>query len=71
MTVKELFDFVTDPTVRESNVDEYLDRAMQIASTRTFDNNEKVDEEVSAYSDSIMNWWAWTCTLMELLSLST
>lgn len=25
MTVKELFDFITDPTVNENNMDEYLD----------------------------------------------
>ena len=47
MTVKELFDFVTDPTVTESNVDDYLDKAMKIATTRVITETEKVDDEVS------------------------
>ncbi len=46
MTVKELFDFVTDPTVRDENIDDYLDKSMKIASTRTFDNEETVKDEV-------------------------
>jgi RIO kinase 1 len=48
MTVKELFDFVTDPTVNDDNINDYLDRAMKIASTRTLDNAEKVNDEVSS-----------------------
>ena len=50
MTVKELFDFVTDPTIREANIDEYLEKAMQISSNRALQENEKVDDEVFKHS---------------------
>ena len=47
MTVKELFDFVTDPTVTEENMDDYLGKAMEIAANRTdLTENDKRDEEV-------------------------
>jgi RIO kinase 1 len=47
MTVKELFDFVTDPTVNESNMDEYLDKSMKIASNRGVATlTEKTEDEV-------------------------
>lgn len=46
MTVKELFDFVTDPTVNDENIDDYLDRAMKIASNRVINDREKVNDEV-------------------------
>ena len=46
MTVKELFDFITDPTIRETNIDEYLEKAMQIATNRPEQQNDKVDDEV-------------------------
>ena len=49
MTVKELFDFVTDLSITDDNVDAYLDRAQEIASQRTLEETteqEKVDEEV-------------------------
>jgi len=46
MTVKELFDFVTDPTVDDSNIDDYLDKSMKIATTRVITETEKVDDEV-------------------------
>ena len=46
MTVKELFDFVTDPTIREANIDEYLEKAMEISSNRALQEKEKVDDEV-------------------------
>ena len=48
MTVKELFDFVTDGAI--SDVDEYLEKLMEIASQRTVEdvtNKEKVEEEAS------------------------
>lgn len=51
MTVKELFDFVTDPTVNESNMDEYLEKAMLVTSNREeFTEKEKVDDEVFKHS---------------------
>lgn len=49
MTVKELFDFITDLSITEENLDEYLDRAMQISSQRSHhevSEQEKIDEEV-------------------------
>ncbi|XP_030066802.1 serine/threonine-protein kinase RIO1-like isoform X2 [Microcaecilia unicolor] len=49
MTVRELFDFVTDPSVTEDNLDDYLQKAMEIAAQRTEEersNQDSVDEEV-------------------------
>ena len=55
LTVKELFDFVTDMSISSDNLDQYLDKAMEIASSRTLDEltqQQKVEEEVSAYNIS-------------------
>lgn len=46
MTVKELFDFVTDPTVKEENMDEYLERSMEIASNRSSNEPENLEDEI-------------------------
>lgn len=49
LTVKELFDFVTDATITEDNIDLYLEKAMTLASQRTTEDiteQQKVDEEV-------------------------
>lgn len=49
MTVKELFDFITDPTVTEENMEEYLDRVSENASRRSFEEmtaQEQIDNEV-------------------------
>ena len=49
MTVKELFEFVTDPTITGDNIDEYLDRIQQKAINRTISDitqQDVVDEEV-------------------------
>ncbi|XP_067218982.1 serine/threonine-protein kinase RIO1 [Chanodichthys erythropterus] len=49
MTVRELFEFVTDPSITSDNINQYLDKAMEIASERTAEersNQDKVDEEV-------------------------
>ena len=47
MTIKEFFDFVTDPTVKESNMDEYLQLAMDKACNRDeITETEKVDDQV-------------------------
>lgn len=35
MTVRELFDFVTDPAITEDSVEGYLERAMEVAASRT------------------------------------
>uniref|UniRef100_A0A667Z076 Serine/threonine-protein kinase RIO1 n=1 Tax=Myripristis murdjan TaxID=586833 RepID=A0A667Z076_9TELE len=49
MTVRELFDFVTDPSITCHNIDLYLDKVMQVAAERTAEqrsDQERVDEEV-------------------------
>uniref|UniRef100_U5EXG6 Serine/threonine-protein kinase RIO1 n=1 Tax=Corethrella appendiculata TaxID=1370023 RepID=U5EXG6_9DIPT len=49
MTVKELFDFITDPTINEENMDECLERQSEKISNRSFDEftaQQKIDEEV-------------------------
>ena len=49
LTVKELFDFVTDVSITASNLDDYLDRLMDVASSRSLQDltaQEKIDEEV-------------------------
>ncbi|CAI9728028.1 serine/threonine-protein kinase RIO1-like [Octopus vulgaris] len=49
LTVKELFDFVTDSSITDTNVDDYLDKAMTITAGRTLEEitqQDKVDEEV-------------------------
>ena len=46
MTIKEFFDFVTDPTVKETNMDEYLDKVMEIACNRVITETEKVEDAV-------------------------
>ncbi|XP_069669068.1 serine/threonine-protein kinase RIO1 isoform X2 [Periplaneta americana] len=49
MTVKELFDFITDPTVTENNRDAYLDKMSEKAASRTLEEvtaQELIDEEV-------------------------
>nr|XP_022318912.1 serine/threonine-protein kinase RIO1-like [Crassostrea virginica] len=53
LTVKELFDFVTDATITEDNIDLYLEKAMTMASQRTTEDiteQQKVDEEVFKHS---------------------
>lgn len=49
MTVRELFDFITDPSITHDNMDIYLSKAMEIASLRTQEersSQDHVDEEV-------------------------
>ncbi|XP_070953773.1 serine/threonine-protein kinase RIO1 [Macaca nemestrina] len=49
MTVRELFEFVTDPSITHENMDAYLSKAMEIASQRTKEersSQDHVDEEV-------------------------
>ncbi|XP_066508917.1 serine/threonine-protein kinase RIO1-like [Hoplias malabaricus] len=60
MTVRELFEFVTDPSITKDNINQYLDKAMEIASARTAEersNQDKVDEEVfkKAYIPRTLN----------------
>ncbi|XP_041658982.1 serine/threonine-protein kinase RIO1 [Cheilinus undulatus] len=49
MTVRELFDFITDPSITSNNIDQYLEKAMVIAAERTSEersDQDRVDEEV-------------------------
>ncbi|XP_041847481.1 serine/threonine-protein kinase RIO1 isoform X1 [Melanotaenia boesemani] len=49
MTVRELFDFITDPSITSQNLDQYLQKAMVIAAERTSEqrsDQDRVDEEV-------------------------
>lgn len=49
MTVRELFDFVTDPNITDDNVDDYLEKAQAIAANRGVEEEspeETVKEEV-------------------------
>ncbi|XP_003225635.2 serine/threonine-protein kinase RIO1 [Anolis carolinensis] len=60
MTVRELFEFVTDPSITSENMDAYLEKAMEISSERTEEersNQDNVDEEVfkKAYIPRTLN----------------
>ena len=57
MTVQELFNFVTDPTVTDVNLDDYLDKAMDIASNRILSDVDKINDEVRRYRiNRLMQW---------------
>ncbi|EMP31667.1 Serine/threonine-protein kinase RIO1 [Chelonia mydas] len=49
MTVRELFEFITDPSITSNNLDAYLSKVMEIATQRTEEersSQDNVDEEV-------------------------
>ncbi|XP_022191489.2 serine/threonine-protein kinase RIO1 [Nilaparvata lugens] len=47
MTVKELFDFITDPTIDENTMDEHLEKMSEQASkSEPLSNQQQVEEEV-------------------------
>ncbi|XP_066926541.1 serine/threonine-protein kinase RIO1-like isoform X1 [Clytia hemisphaerica] len=49
MTVKELFEFVTDPVIKDEDIESYLEHAQKVASTRTeeeLSQKDLIDEEV-------------------------
>lgn len=49
MTVRELFEFVTDSNITEDNIEAYLEESMKVAAERSMEDvteQEKVDEEV-------------------------
>lgn len=49
MTIRELFEFITDSSITSDNINQYLERAMEIASDRTSQQSSDqhlVDEEV-------------------------
>lgn len=52
MTVKELFDFITDPTITEENIDDYLQRAQEKATSRSYVQTSAEDEVSEAVFQS-------------------
>lgn len=49
LTIKEVFDFITDPSVTESNMEEYLDKMNEKAAERSVEDTtaqEMIEEEV-------------------------
>ncbi|XP_063968089.1 serine/threonine-protein kinase RIO1-like [Lytechinus pictus] len=49
MTMRELFEFVTDPNINDDNIEQYLDKAMEIASSKSSEEvsaQDEVNEEV-------------------------
>lgn len=57
MTIKELFDFVTDITINEDNIDHYLEQAMTLTSTRSHDDvteQQKIDEQVNFFVQALV-----------------
>lgn len=62
--MKELFDFVTDATITEDNIDLYLEKVMTLASERSTDDiteQQKVDEEVSSIQRPFTVRYTATC----------
>lgn len=58
MTVKELFDFITDATITEENMDKYLDKVSEkLSRTQPLTHEQIVDEEVfkKAYIPKTLN----------------
>jgi RIO kinase 1 len=56
LTVKELFDFVTDVTITAENLDEYLDECMKITASRMANDiteEDKINEEVGVAFDVV------------------
>lgn len=45
MSVKALFDFITDPTVTEENMDDYLDKVSKMVNEEPTNNAENEIEE--------------------------
>lgn len=45
LTLKELFDFVTDPNLCDEDVDEYLDKAQNIAASRSITELEDLEKQ--------------------------
>ncbi|XP_028406299.1 serine/threonine-protein kinase RIO1-like [Dendronephthya gigantea] len=44
MTVRETFDFVTDPNITDENIEEYLEKAQQVALSRSEETKNAEDE---------------------------
>ena len=52
MTGKELFDFITDLSISDDNIDDYLSAVMRTVSERSHDETSRLDaeEEVSRHT---------------------
>ena len=47
MPIKKLFEFITDPTLNEKNIDEYLNKMSKLMEDSLENNPEQqIDEEV-------------------------
>ncbi len=46
MTTKELFDFITDMTINEENIEEYLEKAQEKITTREISAGEEIADAV-------------------------
>ena len=46
MNVKELFDFVTDPTINDENIDQYIQKVQERGKERNVTEEEKVSEAI-------------------------
>ncbi|XP_064457260.1 serine/threonine-protein kinase RIO1-like [Ornithodoros turicata] len=46
MTMRQLFDFVTDPNINDGNIDAYLERAQELVDQQEDEMRHNVDEEV-------------------------
>jgi len=46
MSLQALFDFITDPTINENNMDEYLDTWMQEANQEKDPQQQQIEEAV-------------------------
>lgn len=46
MSLQSLFDFITDPTINENNMDEYLDMWMQEANQEKDPQQQQIEEAV-------------------------
>jgi len=44
LTLKELFDFVTDPNLEDEDVDRYLEKAQEIAASRSLQDLEELEK---------------------------
>ena len=59
LTGKELFDFVTDLSITDANIDDYLGAVMKTASERFPDdiNRLEADEAVNRSCLLLVAWW--------------
>jgi RIO kinase 1 len=48
MSIKDLFDFITDPTINDKNMNEYLDKMSKMMENKPtkIDPEQQIEEEV-------------------------